>query len=104
VDSALLEQRIAMPVLPIAAVTGRAAAAMRVSISEPVWRPYYWIGDASDHSGTPSQVVGLEATWHTDGIWMVRVPGVKLLGGIGYALTGPVRHHTQAYFSVLYRP
>jgi hypothetical protein len=35
---------------------------------------------------------------------MVRVPGVKLLGGIGYALTGPVRHHTQAYFSVLYRP
>ena len=104
VDSALLEQRIAMPVLPIAAATGRAAAAFRVSISEPVWRPYYWIGDASDHSGTPNQVIGIEGSWHTDGIWMVRVPGVKLLGGIGYALTGPMRHHTQAYFSVLYRP
>jgi hypothetical protein len=104
VDSALLEQRIAMPVLPIAAVTGRAAAALRVSISEPVWRPYYWIGEASDHSGTPRQVIGIEGAWHTDGIWMVRVPGVKLLGGFGYALTGPVRHHTQAYLFVGYRP
>jgi hypothetical protein len=104
VDSALLEQRVAMPVLPIAALTGRAAAALRVSISEPVWRPYYWMGNASDHSGTPSQVIGIEGSWHTDGIWMVRVPGVNLLGGIGYALTGPVRHHTQVYLSVGYRP
>lgn len=104
VDSALLEQRIPMPVMPIAAVTGRAVAAMRVSIREPVWRPYYWIGDASDHSGTPSQVVGIEGSWHTDGIWMVRVPGVNLLAGVGYALSGPVRHHTQAYLSIGYRP
>jgi hypothetical protein len=104
VDSALFEQRVAMPVLPIAAVNGRAAAALRVSISEPVWRPYYWIGEASDHTGTPSQVIGIEGRWHTDGIWMVRVPGVNLLGGIGYALTGPVRHHTQAYVSIGYRP
>jgi hypothetical protein len=104
VDSALLEQRVAMPALPIGAVTGRAVAALRVSISEPVWRPYYWIGDASDHSGTPSQVIGIEGSWHTDGIWMVRVPGVNLLGGLGYTLTGPVRHHTQAYLSVSYRP
>jgi hypothetical protein len=104
VDSALFEQRISMPVLPIATVTGRAAAALRLSISEPVWRPYYWIGDASDHSGTASQVVGLEGTWHTNGIWMVRVPGVHLLGGFGYALTGPARHHAQLYLSVGYRP
>jgi hypothetical protein len=104
VDSALLEQRVAMPALPIAAVNGRAVASLRVSISEPVWRPYYWIGDASDHSGTPIQVIGVEGSWHTDGIWMVRVPGVNLLGGIGYTLTGPVRHHAQAYVSVGYRP
>jgi hypothetical protein len=104
VDSALLEQRVAMPALPIAAVNGRAAATLRVSVSERVWRPYYWIGDASDHSGTPIQVVGVEGSWRTDGIWMVRVPGVKLLGGIGYTLSGPVRHHAQAYVSVGYRP
>ena len=103
-DSALLEQRIAMPVLPIAAVSGRSVAALRVSISEPVWRPYYWIGDASDDAGTPIQVIGVEGSWHTDGIWMVRVPGVNLLGGFGYSLTGPVRHHAQAYLSVGYRP
>jgi len=93
-----------MPVLPIAVVNGRAAAALRVSISEPVWRPYYWIGDASDRSGTPLQVIGIEGSWHTDGIWMVRVPGVHLLAGVGYSLSGPARHHTQAYLSVGYRP
>ena len=104
VDSALFEQRIAMPVLPVGVAAGRAAAALRVSISEPVWRPYYWIGNASDRSGTPLQVIGIEGSWHTDGIWMVRVPGVNLLAGIGYSLTGPVRHHAQAYLSVGYRP
>lgn len=104
VNSALLEQRIAMPVLPIAAATGRAAAALRVSISEPVWRPYYWIGDASDHSGTPNQVIGIEGAWRTQGVWMVRVPGVRLVAGVGYALTGAVRHHSQAYISIGYRP
>jgi hypothetical protein len=35
---------------------------------------------------------------------MVRVPGVHLLGGFGYALTGPARHHAQLYLSVGYRP
>lgn len=104
VNSGLLEQRIPMPVLPIATATGRAAAALRVSLSEPVWRPYYWIGDASDHSGTPNQVIGIEGSWRTEGLWMVRIPGVRLLAGAGYALTGPVRHHTQAYLSIGYRP
>jgi hypothetical protein len=103
-NSTLLEQRIPMPVLPIATATGRAAAALRVSLSEPVWRPYYWIGDASDHSGVPNQVIGVEGSWRTDGVWMVRIPGVRLLAGAGYALTGPVRHHAQAYISVGYRP
>jgi hypothetical protein len=100
----LLEQRIPMPVLPIATAIGRAAAALRVSLSEPVWRPYYWIGDATDHSGVPNQVIGIEGSWRTEGVWMVRIPGVRLLAGAGYALTGPVRHHAQAYISVGYRP
>lgn len=104
VNSSLLEQRIPMPVLPIATATGRATAALRVSLSESVWRPYYWIGDASDHSGVPNQVIGIEGSWRTDGVWMVRIPGVRLLAGAGYTLTGPVRHHAQAYLSVGYRP
>ncbi|MEP7066649.1 MAG: hypothetical protein ABI889_11490 [Gemmatimonadota bacterium] len=104
VNPALLEQRVSMPVLPIATVTGRSAAALRVSLAEPVWRPYYWIGNAGALGGAPSQVIGIEGSWQTPGVWMVRVPGVRLLGGIGYALTGPVRHHTQAYLSIGFRP
>ncbi|MDB4911365.1 MAG: hypothetical protein JWO39_2188 [Gemmatimonadetes bacterium] len=104
VDTALLAQRVSMPVLPIAAVTGRAVATMRASIPGSIWRPYYWIGSASDDLGAWTQVVGIEGSWHTDGIWMVRVPGVNILGGIGYSLAGAARHHTQAYISIGYRP
>jgi hypothetical protein len=93
-----------MPVLPIAIATGRAVATLRASLPGPIWRPYYWVGSASDDLGAWSQVVGIEASWHTDGIWMVRVPAVHLLGGIGYSLAGAARHHTQAYLSLALRP
>jgi len=104
VDSTVLAQRVSMPVLPIAAATGRAVATLRVSAPGDIWRPYYWIGSASDDLGPWNQVIGIEGSWHTDGVWMVRVPGVNLLGGIGYSLAGADRHHLQAYLSVTYRP
>ena len=104
VDSTLLAQRISMPVLPIAAALGRSVATFRVSAPGAIWRPYYWIGSAGDELDRWSQVIGIEGTWHTDGVWMVRVPGVSLLGGVGYSLEGAERHHTQAYLSVVYRP
>ena len=79
-------------------------ATARASVSGPVWRPYYWLGSAGESLRDWSQVIGVEAEWSTDGVWMVRVPGVHLLGGIGYSLTGAWRHHTQAYLSVRYDP
>lgn len=103
-DSSLLAQRVAMPVLPIAMATGSRIAAARVSLPGAVWRPYYWIGSANDRTGSWSQIVGIEGGWHTDGAWIVRVPGATVLGGVGYALAGPVRHHTQGYLSLTYRP
>jgi len=103
-DSSLLAQRVSMPVLPIGVATGIEIATLRVSMPGPIWRPYYWIGSANDRIGEWSQVVGIEGSWRTDGVWIVRVPGASLLGGIGYSLCGPVRNHTQAYVSVAYRP
>jgi hypothetical protein len=103
-DTSLLAQRVSMPVLPIAVATGTAITTFRASLPGSIWRPYYWVGSANDEIGTWSQVVGIEGAWHTDGVWIVRVPGVNLLGGIGYSLTGPARHRTQAYLSVGYRP
>lgn len=104
VDTALLAQRVSMPVLPIGVATGSRIATARVSLPGPIWRPYYWLGSANDRIGAWSQVVGLEGSWRTDGIWLVRVPGANLLGGFGYSLTGPAKHHAQAYVSVNYRP
>ena len=104
VQPPLLAQRIPMPVLPVATAGGRTVATARASVSGPVWRPYYWLGSAGESLRDWSQVIGVEAEWSTDGVWMVRVPGVHLLGGIGYSLTGAWRHHTQAYLSVRYDP
>jgi hypothetical protein len=104
VDTALLAQRVSMPVLPIAAATGRSVATVRASIPGAIWRPYYWIGSAGEDLDAWTQVVGIEGSWQTNGIWMVRVPGVRLLGGVGYSLAGAARHHTQAYISIGYRP
>ena len=103
-DTSLLAQRVSMPVLPIAVATGTSIATFRASLPGTIWRPYYWIGSANDEIGSWSQVVGIEGAWHTEGIWIVRVPGVKLLGGVGYSLAGPARHRTQAYLAVGYRP
>jgi hypothetical protein len=104
IDPALLSQRISMPALPVALATGRAVATARVSLPGPVWRPYYWGGSAGGDLRRWIQVAGVEGEWHTDGIWMLRVPGARLLGGVGYVVRGPLRHHTQAYVSVSYRP
>ena len=103
-DSSILAQRVSMPVLPIAVATGSEIETVRLSLPGPIWRPYYWIGSANDQNGSWSQVIGVEAGWHTDGVWIVRVPGATLLGGIGYSLTGPARHHLQGYMSIAYRP
>jgi hypothetical protein len=91
-------------VLPVAVATGRSVATIRASLPGPVWRPYYWAGSAGEELRAWSQVVGIEGEWKTEGVWVLRVPGVRLVGGIGYSLTGPARHHTQAYVSVGYRP
>jgi hypothetical protein len=104
VQPPLLAQRVPMPVLPIGVGSGRSVATLRASLPGPVWRPYYWAGSAGEMLHDWSQVVGIEGEWHTDGVWMVRVPGVHLLGGIGYSLSGAWRHHPQAYLSVGYRP
>jgi hypothetical protein len=104
VAPSLLAQRIPMPVLPVGIASGRAVATVRASLPGPVWRPYYWAGSAGERLRDWNQVVGIEGEWQTEGVWMVRVPGVRLLGGIGYSLTGAWRHHTQAYLSVRYDP
>jgi hypothetical protein len=49
-------------------------------------------------------VVGIEAEVATGGIWIVKLPGARVLGGIGYSLDAPVRHQTRGYFSITYRP
>ena len=101
---ALLVQRVAMPALPVGVAAGRRFAMYRASLPLAGLRAYFWGGSAGDALGRWHQVVGLEGAFHTDGIWPIRVPGVQILGGVGYSLSEPVRHDTQVYLTIDFRP
>ncbi|HEU4642741.1 MAG TPA: hypothetical protein VFS44_09815 [Gemmatimonadaceae bacterium] len=103
-DAALLEQRIAMPALPVGVAGGRSAAFFRIALPRSPLTPYYWGGSAGGTLREWHRVVGLEGAFRTDGLWPVRVPGVRAVLGVGYSLDRPLRHETRAYASVTYRP
>ena len=96
--------RVAMPALPVGVAAGRRFAMYRASLPLAGLRAYFWGGKAGDALGRWHQVVGLEGAFRTDGIWPIRVPGVQILGGVGYSLSEPVRHDTQLYLTIDFRP
>jgi hypothetical protein len=103
-DAALLAQRFAMPALPVGVAAGRHAAAYRLTLPGAGLRPYFWSGSAGETLRTWHHVVGLEWAYETDGIWLVRVPGVRVQAGVGYSLSEPFRHETRGYVTLAYRP
>jgi hypothetical protein len=103
-ESPLLAQRIAMPALPVGVATGKQFASYRLSIPGAGLQPYYWGASAGSELHRWIQVVGLEWAFQADGLWVVRLPDVRVLLGAGYSLTDPVRHHTHLYLSLTYRP
>ncbi|MBX6332981.1 MAG: hypothetical protein IRY91_14130, partial [Gemmatimonadaceae bacterium] len=103
-DSALLTQRVVMPALPVAVAGGRQFAAYRVALPRRGLVPYFWSGSAGESLRDWHHVVGLEATFQAHGLWAVRLPDVRVVGGVGYSLSRPVRHETRGYLSLTYRP
>ncbi|HEX6533302.1 MAG TPA: hypothetical protein VF041_01825 [Gemmatimonadaceae bacterium] len=103
-DPSLLAQRVAMPALPVGVAGGRSMAFWRVTLPRSPLSPYFWSASAGDTPRRWHHVVGVEGAFHTDGLWPVRLPGVRVLGGIGYSLSRPFAHETRAYLSITYRP
>jgi len=103
-EAPLLAQRIPMPALPVGVAAGRQFASYRLSIPGNGLQPYYWGASAGSTLGRWHQVVGLEWVIQANGLWVVRLPDVRLLLGAGYSLSEPVRHKTHAYLTLTYRP
>ena len=103
-ETALYGQRIAMPALPAGLTTGNKMATLSVALPILGVRPYYWAGTTAASLNDWQEVAGLEAGIATDGIWFARIPGVRVLGGAGYALNGVWKYKTRVYLSVTFRP
>ena len=103
-DASVLGQRIAMPALPTGALAGNRVETARVALSGMVVEPYAWAARAPDVSTRWLRVVGAEASFSTGPIPFARAPGLRAVGGVGYAVDGPTRRRVQAYVTMAVRP
>ena len=104
VEGEVYGQRVVMPALPAGVGVGQQMATVAVALPILGVRPYYWTGSTATSLDSWERVVGLEAGAATDGIWFARIPGVRVLGGVGYSLSGAWKYETRFYLSVSYRP
>jgi len=103
-DGGLWSQRVDMPVTPIGLATGREMATWRVQLLFGVLRPYYWSGSAGDAIGSWHGVWGIDAGTVLPPFSLIGIPAARLLGGIGYSVHTPFRHHLGGYISFTFLP
>lgn len=103
-DDALLSQRVSMPAARFGVLQGRELVAWRVSTALGGLTPYLW--GASTDAGHDSwyRVAGVETALDFPGFNILRIPGARLLAGVGYPLDPPDEKNLEAYFTVTYRP
>ena len=101
---ALDAQRIAVPAIPAGVMTGRQVATLTAALPILGLRPYYWQGSTTAQFDQWEKVVGVEASIASDGIWFARLPGFRVLGGAGYALSGVWKDQMRFYLSATFRP
>jgi len=100
----LYAQRIAIPAVPAGVSVGQQLETFSVALPFQWLRPYFWAGSTSPHFDFWEQVVGLEASVSSDGIWYARLPGFRVLGGVGYALAGAWKYQARVYLETTFHP
>ena len=103
-ESALYGQRVEMLAMPAGIQVGSQVATVTVALPFMGVRPYYWSGSAAPQLDYWERVIGIESGYSTDGIWFARLPGLRLLGGVGYAFSGSWRYKTRFYLAATFRP
>ncbi len=103
IDGALLDQRWAMPALPVAVAAGNRAVSYRVESSAFGLRPYFWGGAAGDGTWQWHRAAGLEYVFNVAPLSFVGLPAVQVVGGAARSLDAPFER-TRAYLTVSYSP
>jgi len=93
-----------MPALPAGIASAPELATAGIALTFEGLRPYYWQGSTGPDYDVWERVVGLEYGLSSDGIWFARLPGFRLLSGVGYACDGPWRWKTRFYAAITFRP
>lgn len=100
----LYAQRLALPAVPAGVSVGQHIETISAALPFQWLRPYFWAGSTSPNFDAWQQVVGLEASLSSDGIWYARLPGFRVLGGVGYAVAGAWRHEARVYLETTFHP
>lgn len=100
-DDAILAQRIPLSAPRFGVVRGRELLAYRLSTQLQGFTPYVAGANAGDDW---YRVAGIEAAFEVQPWNLLRIPGVRLVTGVGYPLDEPDRHSLRVYGTVTYRP
>jgi hypothetical protein len=103
-DDAILPQRLPLPAARFGVVRGREVLAYRLSTAFSGLTPYLAGAAGGGGHGAWYRVAGVEAAFETPAMNLLRIPGVRILAGLGYPLDAPDRHKPRFYGTVAYRP
>jgi hypothetical protein len=103
-DDALLPQRLPLPAARFGVVQGRQVLAYRLSTQLSGITPYLTGAAGGGGHGAWYRVAGVEAAFDSPPMNLLRIPGVRLVAGVGYPLDAPDRHRLRLYGTVAYRP
>ena len=103
-DPAVVSQRIPMPALPVGVVSGRELLTTQATLTLGGFSPYFWAASTDGVKGDWYRAIGVENSFNLESFPLVRLPGIRLTGGVLYPLDEPFRHEVRAYFNVGYRP
>jgi hypothetical protein len=103
-DGVLLSQRIAMPGIPLATLTGSRVLVVRGSTRVAGLAPYYWAAATDGGFDRWHRVIGIETDTDLPSATLLSVPALRFRAGLAYSLDAPWRHRTGLYAQVVYRP
>jgi hypothetical protein len=106
-DSSLIRQRQAMPMLPSGTATGEALVVIRGAVPLNGWTLFYesaGLGRALSNLEAWHRVVGLETRYDFGPVPVAFAPRMQARGGLGYSLSDPFRKRLRVFLEMRIEP
>jgi hypothetical protein len=104
-DAPYHSERIPLPGVPVGLVAGERVGYARASLGGfSLLEPSLTYVTAGEVRDSWKRVVALERTFDVPSLSFVRLPGVRIRGGVSYSLDKPYEKKAQGYLRVTYVP